>query len=269
MGYGDEVMATGFARLNMEQYGKKTAFGKHGKIVWNEHTEEVFKNNPNIVRPGEDTSNAMWNGFVRSNRCYCKSDGKKWTWNTQFNPPVGEFFFTKEELDWAEALGSGFVVIEPRIMQKTSAVNKQWDPARYYALADHMRKDGYEIRQFVWEKLGVAKGQDVKPIPTPSFRHAAAALARAILYVGPEGGIHHVAAAVGTPAVVLFGAWIHPGTTGYEDHVNIYVGGDVPCGNIQPCQHCKDAMNKITVKQVYNATHMFGLSRFLKRKTLC
>jgi len=77
-------------------------------------------------------------------------------------------------------------------------------------------------------------------------------LARCSLYIGPEGGLHHGAAAVGTPAVVIFGGYIHPTTTGYAAHVNLF-GADEACGNTTECQHCKLAMDAITVDQVYEA----------------
>ena len=38
-----------------------------------------------------------------------------------------------------------------------------------------------------------------------------------------EGGLHHAAAALGMPAVVLFGGMISPRNTGYDVHVNLAI----------------------------------------------
>lgn len=93
-------------------------------------------------------------------------------------------------------------------------------------------------------------------IVTQSFRHACAILERSIGYVGHEGGLHHAAAALGKPAVVVFGGYISPEVTGYDFHTNLYVpSAEYPlgCGYVTPCQHCRDSMSKITVESVVNA----------------
>ncbi len=55
---------------------------------------------------------------------------------------------------------------------------------------------------------------------------AAAYMKGAKAYLGIEGGLHHLAAAVGTPAVVVFGAFNPRHIIGYEMHKNI--GTDRP-----------------------------------------
>ena len=89
---------------------------------------------------------------------------------------------------------------------------------------------------------------DVDVIETPDFRHALAVLGLAALYIGPEGGMHHGSAAMGTPAVVIFGGFNTPRSTGYAWHENIAVGE--PCGSIEACWHCKAAMESISVDRV-------------------
>lgn len=89
-------------------------------------------------------------------------------------------------------------------------------------------------------------------IQTPDFWRACAILSRASAYVGHEGGLHHAAAALGIPGVVIFGGFISPETTGYDCHVNLFTGGNA-CGNRTPCMHCRDAMNRITPEAVAEA----------------
>jgi ADP-heptose:LPS heptosyltransferase len=75
-------------------------------------------------------------------------------------------------------------------------------------------------------------------------------LARAKLYIGAEGGLHHAAAALGVPAVVLFGGFIPPLVTGYETHINLTGGAQEACGSLKPCDHCRKAMDAISVEEV-------------------
>jgi hypothetical protein len=64
--------------------------------------------------------------------------------------------------------------------------------------------------------------------------------------------MHHGAAAVGTPAVVIFGGFIPPAVVGYDMHVNL-TGGAEACGSLNKCLHCRAAMEKISVEEVYQA----------------
>ena len=82
-----------------------------------------------------------------------------------------------------------------------------------------------------------------------AFREAAAVLVKALTAVLPEGGLHHAAASVKTPSVVIYGGLISPDITGYDIHTNIFTGKK-PCGSRMPCLHCEQAMKEITVEQI-------------------
>ena len=86
-------------------------------------------------------------------------------------------------------------------------------------------------------------------VQTPSFRHGAAVLAVSRAFVGTEGGLHHAAAALGVPAVVLFSEFISPDITGYATHRNIRHAG-ATCGARIPCSSCRASMEAITVDEV-------------------
>ena len=84
-----------------------------------------------------------------------------------------------------------------------------------------------------WVQLGaggIRVLEGVRPIETADFRAACAALAGARAAVLPEGGLHHAAAALDIPAVVIFGAMTSPANTGYASHVNLFrpLGGESP-----------------------------------------
>lgn len=249
---GDNLLATGLAR-GAHKRGKRIAFGDGKTIIWDHQSEQIFQGNPNIAPLGsEGADDLQWINFYRGNRLYNTQRAGRWEWNYDFRPTPGEIFFTDQELKWAERFGRDFIIVESNVPEhKTVARNKQWPILRYEKLARYLHKGGHDIRQFVYfnarHKVVVAK-----PIKPPNFRHALAVLARAKLYIGPEGGLHHGAAAVGTKAVVIFGGFIPPQVTGYDMHVNIAAEGKA-CGVYTRCAHCAEAMESISVEQVHRA----------------
>jgi hypothetical protein len=261
IGCGDNLMATGMAR-GLAKRGKRAAFGDGRKIIWDHHSEMIFgargtqTENKNVAWPGDEGgTNLVWFRFYRGERIYNTLDRKndRWIWNLKFQAHPGEIFFSDAELAFAEQAGKDFVVIEPNVPEfKTCAPNKQWPVDRYQTVARLLSAQGREVVQFVYGSGVQLKG--VRSIGTPSFRHALAVLERSALYIGPEGGLHHGAAAVDIPAVVLFGGFIPPKVTGYATHTNL-TGNVQACGSLKPCHHCKSAMAAITVDHVLTAAH--------------
>jgi len=255
MGYGDNIIATGFAR-GATKRGKRIAFGDGRKIIWDHHSEQIFKGNPNIAPQGsEKDSDLEWHPFCRGNRQYITHDrgANRWIWNYKFKPIRGEVFLDEAEVHWAEAVGSGFILIEPNVPNKPQAINKQWSHHKFDQVALGLRAKGYEIIQLANPMAGDHAPQllGAHQVRAPSFRHALALMQRAALFIGAEGGLHHGAAAVGTDAVVLFGGWVPPEVTGYNGHANIARGK--ACGSLAPCPHCKEIMESISAQEVFDA----------------
>lgn len=255
MGLGDNLLASGLAR-GAAKRGKRIAFGDGQKIIWDHHSEQIFRNNPNVAPPGtENRSDIEWINFYRGHRLYNRQAGQRWIWNNEFKAIPGEVFLDPAETDWAKRVGSGFVIIEPNVPEfKTVAANKQWPKDRYGTVARRLKNDGYRVCQFAYS--GGTSLDGIESIKTPSFRHALAVLKNAALYIGPEGGLHHGAAAVGIPAVVMFGGFIPSAVTGYDTHINI-TGGAEACGSLRPCMHCKETMASISSGTVYDAAQKF------------
>jgi hypothetical protein len=251
VGLGDNIMATGLAR-GAASRGKKIAFGDGRKIIWDKNSEPVFRNNPNVARPGaESRTKIEWIPFYAGHRIYNRRVGDRWVWNYDFRPVPGEMFFSRSEIEFARREGRGFILIEPNVPQfKSVAPNKTWPIERYQVVADRLIKAGHTVRQFDYK--GGQRLDGVKGIAAPNFRHALAALSMASVYVGPEGGLHHGAAAVGIPGVVLFGGFIPPQVTGYDSHINL-TGGAEACGSFNRCAHCAAAMAAISVEEVEGA----------------
>lgn len=252
MGLGDQIIATGLAR-GAHARGKQIAFGTGSKIIWDANSPTIFKNNPNIAAPGsEGAHNLEWIKYYKGARGYNRQLPGRWEWNMQWRCKPGEIFFDEHEIVIGSNLGNGFIVMEPNVEKwKSMSVNKDWGFEKYQEVAKRLIDARQRIIQFSYPKAGrMLAGAEI--IKTETFRHALAILKNAKLYVGSEGGLHHGAAAVGIPAVVLFGAWIPPKVTGYDSHINISHGNHF-CGLFHPCQHCRRAMDAITVDQVHEA----------------
>lgn len=248
MGHGDDIMATGMAK-GASGRGRRIAFGDGRRIIWGPYSEQIFRGNPNVAPPGsERASDLEWVAYHKGNRLYNRKGDGRWIWNLNFHPSPGEFFFSPDELALADKSGRGFIVIEPNVpWEKSVAPNKDWGAARYQAVADQLTESGLRVVQFAHGSR--IRLERVERVVTSNFRNAAALLSLASLYVGPEGGLHHAAAAVGTRGVVLYGGFIPPSVTGYDIHVNL-TGGAEACGSLSACRHCRAAMDVITVEEV-------------------
>lgn len=252
MGYGDQLMGSGLAR-GAAARGKRIALGDGRRILWDKHSEEIFRGNPNLAPPGSERDpDIEWLPFYKGHRQYNKRLGPRWKWNLAFHAAPGELFFDAAELAAGRRYSKGFVVIEPQSAQwKTVAANKDWGVRNFQAVADRLRAAGFRVAQFRGD-LSATALSGVEQLATRSFRDALSLLSHAALYIGGEGGLHHGAAAVRIPAVVLFGGFIPPSVTGYATHTNL-TGGAVACGSLHPCPHCRRAMLSISVDDVFNA----------------
>lgn len=251
MGYGDELMASGMAK-GLARKGQRAAFGDGRRIVWSQQAREVFKDNPNVAAPGSERERGLvWIPHFRGHRLYGEAGTNRWVWNNKFRPIPGEVFLTDEERRWAERNGSGFVIIEPNV--KSTAPNKQWPFERYQIVVNELCRDYPTLRlvQILYSTAS-RKLVGVEYLSSPSFRHALALIERARLFIGPEGGLHHGAAAFNRPAVVIFGGYIHPRTTGYSTHVNLFdPAGGPACGvSVKVCSHCRRVMQSISTEMV-------------------
>lgn len=256
MGYGDQLMATGMAR-GAKARGKRIAFGDGKRILWSAGAEEIFRDNPNIAAPGSERDwDIEWVEYYKGKRIYNRQGDGRWIWNYSFKALSGELFFSEAEQRHALQSVSDFVLMEPNVpQQKSVSKNKDWGFEKYVSLARKFSLAGFRVSQFAASRA-VQSLDCAVTIDARSFRQAVSILSRAVLYVGPEGGLHHGAAAVSVPAVVLFGGFIPPQVTGYDEHINL-TGGAEACGSLAPCDHCKAAMNAISVDEVYEAAMGF------------
>jgi len=254
MGYGDEILGTGLARGARDR-GKRIAFGDGRTILWAQTGELIYRNNPNIAPPGsEGAPDLEWIAHYKHNRIYFSksTQGANWVYDPNFRAIPGQIFFNKAECELARKIKPRYVLIEPRV--KPVYPNKQWPYERYQQVAKMLLRAGFTVCQFMYDTnhYNTTMFPGVKPIVTKNFRQALVALSQAKLYIGPEGGLAHGAAALGVKAVVLFGGFTDPKILGYPTNVNL-TGGTEPCGSLSRCSHCIEAMKAISIDQVYRS----------------
>jgi ADP-heptose:LPS heptosyltransferase len=238
MGIGDEIMASALAARRYAKHEVPVLIcGANRRPRWS----PVWENNPKIVRRPGGRFQYLISG--PDSRPYVVSKtARTWAWRRWEIAP-GEIHFTKAEEDFGLHHG-GWIVIEPNI-KGTNEGNKGWLWERWQEVADAF--PGQVLQMIGAPSMRRLRG--VKILHTPTFRHAAAVLAWARVFVGTEGGLHHAAAAVGAPAVVLFSEFISPEITGYPMHRNLYHAGK-PCGSRFECAGCRASMEAITVGEV-------------------
>lgn len=241
MGWGDEIMVTGMARRLQERNPLQVrVVDKRGRPRWS----AIWAGNPRLAPPDfAGPVQLLCNGPGRRPYVERESD-ERWVWR-DWICPVGEIHFSARERAFA-ARHAGRVIIEPQLKPGASP-NKDWGARRWAELAQRLLRDQLPVARF--GGLGDALLPGVEVIPSGNFREACAVLAQARLALLPEGGLHHAAAALGTPSVVIFGGFISPRQTGYPHQVNLFTGGK-PCGMRRRCAHCLQAMQRISVDEV-------------------
>ena len=87
-----------------------------------------------------------------------------------------------------------------------------------------------------------------------TLREAAAVLLHSSVFIGLVGFLMHLAKAVGTRSVIVYGGREHPSQSGYADNVNLYT--DLPCA---PCwywnhsPYSRECMRRIQAADVIGA----------------
>ncbi len=220
----------------------------------------LWQDNPRFWRPGVGAFQTLVNGpgcrpyidyaameadwrRIHPDRPFStRARDRRLPWRyTRWRATPGELHLPAAE---TRALPRECVVVEPHVKVGASP-NKDWGWARWRQLV--------ALVDVQWVQLGPQGTRllpGVRRIETGTFEAACAVLAKAAAAVLPEGGLHHAAAALGVPAVVIFGGYASPANTGHDAHRNLYESDGSPCGQRVACAHCAQAMAAITPERV-------------------
>lgn len=216
----------------------------------------LWRDNPAIAVKFDRSCAVMRNVWgARPYINYAKSTADRWAF-LDYRPNPAQLYFTPGELAAAEAAAiDGAIILNPAL--KTNAPpGKRWPDEKWRLLAGILG----ETRPLVQLGAGIFSPRlpGVRQVRTRNFREACAVLARARGLITHEGGLHHAAAAVGVPAVVIYGGYISPTVTGYDSQTNLFSGDDRTLGWRHKNELCRLAMEMITVHEVVeNAAEAF------------
>jgi lipopolysaccharide heptosyltransferase II len=133
--------------------------------------------------------------------------------------------------------------------------SKQWFPAQMALCADLLHNKyqfdvvllgGKDDQELAREAVALTKAPMINHVGRTSLREAVGIIQRATIAVGPDTGLMHIAAAVKTPVVSLWGA-TSPARTGPYDNAHLVIQGKAPC---VPCyrKHC--AIGRVCLQSI-------------------
>jgi hypothetical protein len=206
---------------------------------------QVFANNPRMASNSD--TDVVWVKNYQGHRPYLKgTKNGRLLFNDDYKPRVGEVYFNQLEKKNIDKIDKDYIVVEPNVKRVYAhTVNKAW-----HGWEELFKHD------LPWLQLGdVTVKRYTKWKETTTFREALQVLSKAKLFVGTDGGLHHAAAALGIPSVVIWTGFTSPRHLGYDTHRNIHDGSE-PCGTYDSvCQHCLLKSKAITVEQVLDAVN--------------
>lgn len=241
MGLGDELMALGEARARYARTRTRVQIvDRHGKrrahFLWqgasyvarlHEHGKFEIVVNGSNCRPYID---------------YDRTTKQRWVYR-DYKPCPGELFNVRPNEKYR-----GYVMLEPNVKPNASP-NKQWGWDKWQTLVEQSPETCFVQTG----PKGTRWLRGVQRVLTTDFADAVNVLAAAYTAVLPEGGLHHAAAALGKPVVVLFGGYNSPRQTGYDFHINMAVDSPEAEGWRVLHPACKAAWDQITVSMIQEA----------------
>ncbi len=144
------------------------------------------------------------------------------------------------------------------ILRRASAwtPNKDWPDEYWNVVVEAMSRLGTVI------EIGSVSGTAPNAVKShldlrekTTLEQMAALISIADLYIGPVSGPMHIAAAAGTPAVVIYGGFESPvGLSGYSRHVPLYSALPcAPCWKKDECPYGRKCLSMIEPDQVLAA----------------
>jgi hypothetical protein len=129
-----------------------------------------------------------------------------------------------------------------------AATTKEWPQSRWEELARRLGRDFRLVQVGTVSDPALAHAEDRRGHTT--LHEAADLLGQAALFLGLESGLQHVAAAMHTPSVIIYGGRSRPNETGYAFNHNITRSpACVGCGLNSDCLHAMICMD-IPVEEV-------------------
>jgi hypothetical protein len=144
----------------------------------------------------------------------------------------------------------------PRLVVQSSVMaarfpsrNKEWFPERMQQVVDALSTEAEIVQIGATSDPPLASVTDMRG--RTSVRESAAILAGAWGFIGLIGFPMHLARAVGTPSVIVFGGREHPREAGYPVNRNLFTEMHCsPCWFVNHCPYDRECMRRITAEEV-------------------
>lgn len=139
---------------------------------------------------------------------------------------------------------------------------KQWPPESYAALTDLLQSDGRFDVLLTWgpgqehvarQVYDRARRKPVIAPETPGIKHYAWLVQRADLYFGGDTGPMHIAAAMGTPVVAVFGGTDPVRHAPLREGVRVLYAGPADPPRHVPLREAQALLARITPEDAYDA----------------
>jgi heptosyltransferase-1 len=133
--------------------------------------------------------------------------------------------------------------------------SKQWFPAQMALCAEILHGEhqldvvllgGNDDQELARQAVAQTQTPIVNFVGRTSLRDAIGIIERAVVAVGPDTGLMHIAAAVKTPVISLWGA-TSPARTGPYGNANLVIQGKAPC---VPCYRKRCAIGRICLQSI-------------------
>ena len=205
-------------------------------------TDKHFKTTKRHLKPkyaiDENTKDSIYKQFMQSIGLQGKAAPQLYLTDTEIQQARDKYDFP-------------YIVICPVGKVKFSANRKEWGLEKFQKLRDLM--PGYRFIQIGLKTDPLLK--NVNDARGLAVRQSAALIKNGILFIGLEGGLMHLAKAVGKKSVIIYGGFLRPEISAYEENLNISNLVDCsPCFHSayphEPCETMK-CMAEITPQMVY------------------
>jgi len=203
------------------------------KIVVEVNWKDHFKNNPYI--------NWVTNKHLKTTKRHIKPKylihpDTKISIYRQFMESVGdsgenwpEIYLTKDEVsDAQQFIDRKYIAVCPSGKQKFSSNRKEWGFENFQTLR-------VLLKDFKFAQIGLKSDPLLKNVIDCrglNIRKSAAVIKNSLFFIGLEGGLMHVAKAVGQKSVIIYGGFINPDISAYQENLNI-----VNLVHCSPCFH--------------------------------
>ncbi|MDB4947864.1 MAG: hypothetical protein JWM27_513 [Gemmatimonadetes bacterium] len=163
-----------------------------------------------------------------------------------------EVFLTEAEIE-AGRIAPRQVAIQSTALGAGMAIrNKEWFPERFQQVVDRLSGGVQFVQLGLASDPPLAGAVDLRGRTT--LREAGAVLANSTAFVGLVGFLMHMARAVRTPSVIVYGGREHPSQSGYAENPNLC--SPVPCSPCwlwSRCDFGRMCLDRITADDVVAA----------------